>query len=282
MTWNPADTSFETEINLQSTIVADIGSHGPASSTDKLKHSLRTSSGTTHGEFEFPETAPLVFPALDSLAVDGKKEKRFKRGKRFVDEYMDKRVHAKWAGENPDSKLANTVETSFHSRYADPNHPASSGNLFSLVTGGRFNPAPIGGGGFGGRGGGRGGGFGGGFGGGLGSRGGIGGGIGGGFGGRGPGGRGTMAADGGRGAGFGGGRGSGLGGSSMMGNGSTQNVGPLGIGLLLGGAKNLLQKVRPTRLPGSAQLIKVQNVLYLMIVRYPTAKELEDARAMDR
>lgn len=35
----------------------------------------------------------------------------------------------------------------FTSRYADPNHPASNGNLISLVTGGHVNPSNLGAGG---------------------------------------------------------------------------------------------------------------------------------------
>ena len=39
--------------------------------------------------------------------------------------------------ENPNSTLTSqTQETSFVSRYSDPNHPASSGSLVALVTGG--------------------------------------------------------------------------------------------------------------------------------------------------
>jgi hypothetical protein len=36
--------------------------------------------------------------------------------------------------------LAVAPQTSFASRYADPNHPANSGSLISLVTGGAYNP----------------------------------------------------------------------------------------------------------------------------------------------
>jgi hypothetical protein len=160
MTWNPASQSYFQEINLHTAIFVDANTATPSSGMEKVSHKLRTSSGNTFGDFEFPETAPLVFPALDEASTtDGEKEGKVKRGKKFVDEYMDRRAQAKWAGQNPDSKLANTVKASFSSRYADPNNPVSSGNLFSLVTGGRFNPPSLGdmrGGGFRGRGGQRG------------------------------------------------------------------------------------------------------------------------------
>ncbi len=40
--------------------------------------------------------------------------------------------------ENPDSSLS-TGTPEFRSRYADPTHPASSGSLISLVTGGKVD-----------------------------------------------------------------------------------------------------------------------------------------------
>lgn len=38
--------------------------------------------------------------------------------------------------ENPNSYLNQGPKPKFASRYADPNHPASSGDLFALLTGG--------------------------------------------------------------------------------------------------------------------------------------------------
>ena len=52
---------------------------------------------------------------------------------------MDRRVNATYNAENPNSSLS-TGTPEFKSRYADPNHPASSGSLISLVTGGKVDP----------------------------------------------------------------------------------------------------------------------------------------------
>lgn len=53
---------------------------------------------------------------------------------------------------HPESFLAQGPPEKFRSRYADPNHPASSGNLISFISGGHINPPSLGsGGGFGGR-----------------------------------------------------------------------------------------------------------------------------------
>jgi hypothetical protein len=69
--------------------------------------------------------------------LDGEKQAAYKRSGKYVSEYMDRRARAKWAGENPDSTLANASgKEKFYSRYADPNHPASSGDPLALLTGG--------------------------------------------------------------------------------------------------------------------------------------------------
>ena len=52
---------------------------------------------------------------------------------------MDRRANATYNAENPNSSLS-TGTPEFKSRYADPNHPASSGSLISLVTGGKVDP----------------------------------------------------------------------------------------------------------------------------------------------
>ncbi|KAF2996791.1 hypothetical protein E8E13_000250 [Curvularia kusanoi] len=129
MTWKPnqKETLLTTaEFNMQSSIAK-------ASDSSKSRHWFENSSGAT--SFEWPQTAPLVFPALDELPSE--KQAAIKRSGKFVSEYVDKRARAKWAGQNPDSALANaTGKETFSSRYADPNHPASSGDPIALLTGG--------------------------------------------------------------------------------------------------------------------------------------------------
>ncbi|KAF2819223.1 hypothetical protein CC86DRAFT_375363 [Ophiobolus disseminans] len=128
MTWKPSEKDSlltMAEFDMQSSI---------AKASESSKRSrFESSSGAT--SFEWPQTAPLVFPALDDLA--GEKKAAVKRSGKFVGAYMDKRARAKFAGENPDSGLANAAgKEKFASRYADPNHPASSGDVVALLTGG--------------------------------------------------------------------------------------------------------------------------------------------------
>ncbi|KAF7867504.1 uncharacterized protein EAF02_009695 [Botrytis sinoallii] len=168
LTWNPDDGNHTSMVDMTSTISKSID---PQTGESKTRNKFHTSSGNTYGDFEFPEAAPLVFPALDAALTNVGSEgeerlkEKLKRKGDFVSDYMDRRARAQYAAQNPNSFLSTGPKEKFTSRYADPNHPASSGNPWSLVTGGKFNPpmgkdlmaARMGGQGFGGRGGGLGG-----------------------------------------------------------------------------------------------------------------------------
>lgn len=138
MTWKPSrahEMLTMAEFNMHSAVMKASG-HGQGQQRSRFESSSGASS------FEWPETAPLVFPTLDELVDSGeggeaKKQSAIKRGGNFVGEYMDKRARAEWAGKNPESSMANeTGQEQFASRYADPNHPASSGDPIALLTGG--------------------------------------------------------------------------------------------------------------------------------------------------
>ena len=138
MTWKPSQAS-ETVTNVNTAMDPAITNAANESEQKSLRRKFAQSSGAT--AFEWPETAPLTFPALDDVAATDTKEKQnaLKRTGSFVAAYMDSRSRAKWAGQNPDSKMANTgPKEQFHSRYSDPNHPASSGDPIALITGGHF------------------------------------------------------------------------------------------------------------------------------------------------
>lgn len=111
----------------------------------KIKNDLKFTSGKSHTELELPEAAPLIFPHLDAAAEEeeaGKKPNAFKKSGKFIGDYMDRRANAVYNAENPDSSLS-TGTPQFKSRYADPTHPASSGSLISLVTGGKVDPRGV-------------------------------------------------------------------------------------------------------------------------------------------
>ena len=149
MTFQPDQTNQEfVEIDV---IAANAVLAKSLEGTSKMSK-LKGSSGTSKGEFSIPEAAPLIYPAIDkatsAMAADGKplpaeKQSAMKRSGAFIADYIDRRSQAEYAGvHGGDSKLAipGATEQNFASRYADPNHPANSGSLVALLTGGTFDP----------------------------------------------------------------------------------------------------------------------------------------------
>ena len=57
---------------------------------------MRQASGTTHGEIEMPECAPLIFPAVDAVAGDKEKLGKMKRTGNWLNGYFDKQSQAKY------------------------------------------------------------------------------------------------------------------------------------------------------------------------------------------
>ncbi|KAF2796883.1 hypothetical protein K505DRAFT_270583 [Melanomma pulvis-pyrius CBS 109.77] len=130
----------------------------------KFFRPLHSKSGKTKGEAMVPfEVAPLIYPGLDRMAErpsaasnmhpDSSRNEpqtesfkaRVARNKKFVADYFDRRAAATYAGNNPDTILAkSTAQTSFRSRYADPNHPVNNGTPLSFLTGGKLGAAPPG------------------------------------------------------------------------------------------------------------------------------------------
>ncbi|EEA19966.1 conserved hypothetical protein [Talaromyces marneffei ATCC 18224] len=139
MRWDSSATNRRTtNVDLNAVIQKAENTQG------KMSHKFKSSSGTT-SEFEFMQTAELVFPGLDYLAAVPKEESRglkykIKRGKLFVNDYMDRKAQAKFAGENLDNFLSKGINPTFASKYSDPNHPIHSGSIYSLASLGRYNP----------------------------------------------------------------------------------------------------------------------------------------------
>ncbi|KAI1269557.1 hypothetical protein F5Y18DRAFT_103027 [Xylariaceae sp. FL1019] len=149
VTWKPGTPGVVAEVDFDSTATDACKPMAEQGKFEKFKRTFSQSSSQV--AFEWPETAPLVFPILDHIAAaegqeqanppsssEAKKENAVKRAGGFVGEYMDKRARAEWAAKHPDSKMAAEAgsKEKFHSRYADPNHPAASGDLIALLTGG--------------------------------------------------------------------------------------------------------------------------------------------------
>lgn len=110
----------------------------------RIQHQVQKMTKPSNGTLGWVKPAPLIFPSPEEAAgqqeENGKKKKNVaSRAGKWLDEYMDRRAQAKWIRKNPDLPMAASLpKPEFQSRYADPNHPASSGDIVALVTGGRW------------------------------------------------------------------------------------------------------------------------------------------------
>ena len=97
LTWNPDNPDAQATVDFESM------ARKVMSGNSGFRSSLRSSNGKTHGEFQWPEVAPLIYPGLDALAATSDEEGKAKRSslkKRrvFVEDYMDRRAQAKFVG----------------------------------------------------------------------------------------------------------------------------------------------------------------------------------------
>ncbi|KAI8188135.1 hypothetical protein K4K51_007478 [Colletotrichum sp. SAR 10_75] len=119
-------------------------------STDAIMKSLqrhvKRRTQPSSGDFYSPEPAPLVFPTPEQTAEamkthsNGKRKNALDRGEVWFDDFMDRRAQAKWIERNPTFTVASSLpRPEFRSRYADPTHPAASGDIVAFVTGGNWS-----------------------------------------------------------------------------------------------------------------------------------------------
>lgn len=159
MTFKPSSSEQFVDVGLKTDTEGLITKQlsAPSNKGKGIMRKLQVSTGKTKGEFALPDCAGLVFPKLDRAAaavVEGgpdaiteKQKSRMARSGAFLQDYMDRRARASYSFKNPDSKLTVKEDHKWASRYSDPNHPANSGHLVSLLTGGLINPRPLGQGG---------------------------------------------------------------------------------------------------------------------------------------
>ncbi|KAK2029107.1 hypothetical protein LX32DRAFT_617695 [Colletotrichum zoysiae] len=111
-----------------------------------IKDQVREMMKMSNGNLDSPEPAPLIFPACyDEGCESGsgtgvkKKRKALDRMEAWMEDISDKRAQTRWVDENSDKPSAGLMPNhEFRSRYADPQHPAASGDMVALVTGGRW------------------------------------------------------------------------------------------------------------------------------------------------
>ncbi|KAI1494143.1 hypothetical protein F5X96DRAFT_33151 [Biscogniauxia mediterranea] len=112
----------------------------------KWKNLVAASAATTTREAEIPaRAAALVFPGLDALDEGERRRSAVGRFGDFLADYYDRQAGARFEAENKGSRIPAVPRREFASRYSDPNHPASTGGLVAVATGGRYDPVgPVG------------------------------------------------------------------------------------------------------------------------------------------
>ena len=89
MSFKPESDSRVETVDISKTILKSITS--PNSSG--LRTTLKSSSGKTYGELRLPQSAPLIFPALDTATPD-EKQNALKKSTKFIANYYDRRGQA--------------------------------------------------------------------------------------------------------------------------------------------------------------------------------------------
>jgi hypothetical protein len=133
MAYIPDSDDLVQDVDMNTNVLTSIASREVGQ-----KSRFANAHGTTKREIEIPESAPLIFPELDALP-ESEKENVFKRSGKQLGNYFDRRAQAKFEKQHPESKLNLHQERHFASRFSDPNHPANSGSLIALVSGGAID-----------------------------------------------------------------------------------------------------------------------------------------------
>ncbi len=98
MTYKPNQKASHEQVDISQTIAKSL-TPSDSKVREQLK-GLKLSSGKTYGELEMPESAPLIFPALDAAAAaegeDGKKQSTLNKSSKFVANYLDRRAQASY------------------------------------------------------------------------------------------------------------------------------------------------------------------------------------------
>ncbi|KXX73172.1 hypothetical protein MMYC01_210464 [Madurella mycetomatis] len=147
VTWRPdlsedRDVIAAVDFDGQRREAEALGETSLAPKIQELTSQMQRITKHSSGAFNWAEPAPLVFSA-PGKAPSAETDNAADRAERWFDEHMDKRAQAKWVVNNPNLPMANALpKPGFRSRYADPNHPASSGDIVAFLTGGEWQYGP--------------------------------------------------------------------------------------------------------------------------------------------
>lgn len=166
--------SFE-RLDINQTVAKYSNPDPGMSKVKKGFRGMRTASGKTYTEVELPEAASLIYPDLDramakEMQQDGEQKSsektsakdKFKGAGAWVQDYRDRKAQANFVSDyrhtqiskikanqpqerdHQGSSLAvpSSSRAGFSSRFNNPDHPANSGSLISLITGGAIKTDP--------------------------------------------------------------------------------------------------------------------------------------------
>ena len=87
MEYKPDSNSATEIVDLETNVAISAARDGATGSK------FQVNSGTTHGEFQMPMAAPLIFPDLQG-ANGAEKQNAFKKVSGFLGDYSDRRAQA--------------------------------------------------------------------------------------------------------------------------------------------------------------------------------------------
>lgn len=125
MTWNPNSDQAIQHVNLTQTIASR---NTQNSGLSGIHDRYRTSDGVTQSDWEFPEVAPLIFPALDALATQASRgsatPSKIAGAKAVVGDYFDRRATAAYVSSQPHCPSPHSALTSNHPGKSPPKQHA--------------------------------------------------------------------------------------------------------------------------------------------------------------
>ena len=91
ITFKPYSSKVSQGVDWDQKIKADVATRGEGKG-----HKLGGTSGKTFKDLDVPESAPLIFPKLDSASDEQKKATVKETGKFLLGDYYDRRARAKF------------------------------------------------------------------------------------------------------------------------------------------------------------------------------------------
>lgn len=105
----------------------------------EAQEKMRALTKASEGYGQWPNPAPLVYPEPVKPKEGEKKKNKVDRMEDWLGEFADKKAQQEWREEHENDPMVDLLpKPEFKSRYSKADHPAASGDLVALITGGRW------------------------------------------------------------------------------------------------------------------------------------------------